>query len=178
MAASPQPRHKDTRVLRVVTRLNVGGPARQALFLTDELRNRGFDTRLVWGAAGVDEGTLEPSDDLPATYSGYLQRRMDPADDVRAARAIDGVIRRWRPQIVHTHLAKAGALGRAVAHARRVPVTVHTFHGHVLQEYFGRLTNRAFATAERALARRTDALVAVSPQVRDDLLEMGIGTPS
>src|SRR5436853_5760911 len=93
MAASPQPRHKDPRVLRVVTRLNVGGPARQALFLTDELRNRGFDTRLVWGAAGVDEGTLEPSDDLPATYSGYLQRRMDPADDVRAARAIDGVIR-------------------------------------------------------------------------------------
>jgi glycosyltransferase involved in cell wall biosynthesis len=178
MAANPQLRHAgDPRVLRVVTRLNVGGPARQALFLSDELRNRGFDTRLVWGAAGPDEGTLEPEDDLPATYSAYLQRKMDPAADLRAARAIDGVVRRWRPQIVHTHLAKAGALGRAVAQARRVPVTVHTFHGHVLQEYFGRLTNRAFAAAERALARRTDALVAVSPQVRDDLLEMGIGTP-
>jgi glycosyltransferase involved in cell wall biosynthesis len=176
MAANPQPGHKgEPRVLRVVTRLNVGGPARQALFLSDELRNRGFETRLVWGASGPDEGTFEPSDDLPATYSAYLQRKMDPVDDLRAAGAIDGVIRRWRPQIVHTHLAKAGALGRAVALARRVPVTVHTFHGHVLQEYFGRLTNRAFATAERALAKRTDALLAVSTQVRDDLLEMGIG---
>ena len=67
MAANPQPRHGgDPRVLRVVTRLNVGGPARQALFLSDELRNRGFETRLVWGAAGPDEGTFEPTD-LKAT---------------------------------------------------------------------------------------------------------------
>jgi hypothetical protein len=62
-------------VLRVVTRLNVGGPARQALFLTDELRNRGFETRLVWGAAGPDEGTFEPSDDLPRLF------RVPPAPD-------------------------------------------------------------------------------------------------
>jgi len=166
------------RILRVTTRLNIGGPARQVLYLSEELARQGFETRLVWGAAGPDEGTFEPPAQIAASYVPYLQRSVDPIADLRAAAAIDGIVRRWRPQVVHTHLAKAGAIGRAVAQTHRVPVVVHTFHGHVLQEYFGNLTNRAFATAERALAKRTDALLAVSPQVRDDLLGMGIGTPA
>ncbi len=164
-------------MLRVTTRLNVGGPARQAIFLTDALRARGYDTRLVWGASGPAEGTIDPPADLPHTYLPWLGRDLRPADDLRAARAISGIVRRWRPDVVHTHLAKAGALGRAAAVQAGVPVVVHTFHGHVLQSYFSRMKNAAFARVERALAARTDALIAVAPQVRDELLALGIGTP-
>ena len=176
--APPAPAGRRPRVLRIATRLNIGGPARQVLYLTEEMRRKGFDTRLIWGAAGRDEGCFDPPAHLPATYIPHLQRSVDPVADLRALAAIDGTIRRWRPQVVHTHLAKAGALGRFAAHRRGVPVTVHTFHGHVLQEYFGSFTNRAFAAAERSLARRTDALLAVSTQVRDDLLELGVGRPA
>lgn len=176
--APPAPAGRRPRVLRIATRLNIGGPARQVLYLTEEMRRKGFDTRLIWGAAGRDEGCFDPPAHLPATYIPHLQRNVDPVADLRALAAIDGTIRRWRPQVVHTHLAKAGALGRFAAHRRGVPVTVHTFHGHVLQEYFGSFTNRAFAAAERSLARGTDALLAVSTQVRDDLLELGVGRPA
>lgn len=165
------------RVLRVITRLNVGGPSRQALFLTGELASRGFDTRLVWGTSGEGEGELTPGDLLPATHVPWLARELHVGNDVRAMRELAGLMRRWRPRIVHTHLAKAGALGRIVAHRAGVPVVAHTYHGHVLQEYFSRLANAAFAEAERRLAARSDALIAVASGVRDDLLALGIGRP-
>jgi glycosyltransferase involved in cell wall biosynthesis len=164
------------RILRATTRLNIGGPARQAIFLTDELRHRGFDTRLVWGSSGVNEGTITPPARVPNTFVPWLGRELRPLDDLRAAMALAGIVRRWHPDIVHTHLAKAGALGRAVAVRAHVPVIVHTFHGHVLQDYFSSLKTAAFAKVERALAARTDALIAVAPWVRDELLAMGIGT--
>ncbi|MEX1264151.1 MAG: glycosyltransferase [Actinomycetota bacterium] len=163
------------RVLRVVTRLNVGGPARQAVYLTRELAARGFDTRLAWGASGPGEGELTPPNDCPSTYLPWLGRGLDPVGDVRTLHALRGIMRRWRPQVVHTHLAKAGALGRSAAVPAGAPVVVHTFHRHVLQEYFSRLKNATFAAAERRLAARTDALIAVAPCVRDDLLALGIG---
>jgi glycosyltransferase involved in cell wall biosynthesis len=163
------------RVLRVITRLNIGGPARQAVFLTDELRRRGFQTRLVWGASEPGEGTVEPAACVPTTYLPWLTRELRPIDDVRAAVALSGIVRRWHPDVVHTHLAKAGALGRSAAFRAHVPVVAHTFHGHVLQDYFSRMKNAAFARVERALAARTDALIAVAPWVRDELLAMGIG---
>jgi glycosyltransferase involved in cell wall biosynthesis len=160
-----------------MTRLNVGGPARQALYLTAELPKRGFDTRLVWGPSGQDEGQMDPPSGLPNTYLPYLGRALAPVDDIRAERDLVHIMRRWRPQVVHTHMAKAGALGRIAAKQAGVPVVVHTFHGHVLQSYFSDLKNRTFATIERELAKRTDALVAVAPSVRDDLLALGIGRP-
>ena len=163
------------RVLRVMTRLNVGGPAQQAVFLTQELPTRGYDCRLVWGSSGEREGCVEPPAGVPSTHMPTLVREVRPTDDVRSYAQLHGMMRRWRPSVVHTHLAKAGALGRAAAFRSRVPVVVHTFHGHVLQEYFSKLKNEAFLRAERTLARRTDALVAVAPWVRDELLAMGIG---
>jgi glycosyltransferase involved in cell wall biosynthesis len=163
------------RVLRVMTRLNIGGPARQELVLTRSLMARGYDTRLVSGDSGEREGRM-PSDDGPDSYIPWLTREVRPPDDLRAYRALAGLMNRWNPQVVHTHMAKAGALGRLAASRARVPVIVHTFHGHVLQEYFGALKNAAFAEAERRLARRTDALLAVAPWVKEELLARGIGS--
>lgn len=170
--AAPRP-----RVLRVITRLSVGGPAQQALYLTAALPGRGFDTRLVWGPSGKDEGRVDPPTGLPNTYLPYLGRALSPIDDIRAERELTHIMRRWRPQIVHTHMAKAGALGRIAARQADVPVTVHTFHGHVHQSHVSELRNKTFATIERELAKRTDALVAVAPWVRDELLALGIGRP-
>jgi glycosyltransferase involved in cell wall biosynthesis len=87
-------------------------------------------------------------------------------------------LRRIRPEIVHTHTAKAGVLGRAAARAARVPALVHTFHGHLLHGYFSPHVTRSVVLAERALARRTDRLVAVGERVRDDLLAAGVGRES
>jgi len=164
-------------VLRVITRLNIGGPSTQAIYLTEELARRGYDPHLAWGLEAAREGRVDLPADLPATHLPDLRRELAPAVDRRAARVIRRLIVERRPQIVHTHMAKAGALGRWAAQREHVPIVVHTYHGHVLQEYFSRWKERAFLEAERRLARRTDALLAVSEEVRSDLLAMGIGTP-
>ena len=106
-----------------------------------------------------------------------LVRDVNPAADMAAMRAMRRLLRSRRPQVLHTHTAKAGAVGRtaAMALAER-PRLVHTFHGHVLEGYFGRRTTSAFLATERALAKRTDILVAVSGEIRDQLLDLGIGT--
>jgi glycosyltransferase involved in cell wall biosynthesis len=104
---------------------------------------------------------------------------LTPATDLRALAGVRRLIAREGVRIVHTHMAKAGAVGRLAArgvHPR--PRTVHTFHGHVLDGYFGPLARRGFLELERALARLTDVLVAVSPEVRDELLDLGIGKGS
>jgi glycosyltransferase involved in cell wall biosynthesis len=165
-----------TRLLRVITRLNVGGPARQAVHLHRSLQDRGFDCRLVTGSEGPSEGRIDPGAERVAVVP-QLRREVAPVDDVAAARAIRRMVGGWRPEIVHTHLAKAGALGRFAAARADVPVTVHTFHGHVLDGYFSAPIARAFLAVERRLAARTTALVAVSTAIRDELLDLGIGRP-
>jgi glycosyltransferase involved in cell wall biosynthesis len=161
-------------VLRIITRLNVGGPARQALLLDRELPARGYRSQLIAGMEGPREGTLAtPEDDLVRLRS--LRRPLNPVEDLRALGDLRREIRAGRPDVVHTHTAKAGALGRLAARRARVPVVVHTFHGHVLEAYFSRPVARAFVEAERRLARGTDALIAVSAAVRDELLALGIG---
>ena len=106
-----------------------------------------------------------------------LHREVSPVRDLVAAFRLAGLIRRLRPHVVHTHTAKAGAVGRVavlLAGVRPRPIVVHTFHGHVLRGYFGPLQESGFRLLERLLARGTDALVAVSPQVRDDLVGLGV----
>jgi glycosyltransferase involved in cell wall biosynthesis len=175
----PQP--SAVRVVRIIARLNIGGPAIQAITLTRRLRERGYVTRLVRGRESPDEGSM---DDLARelgvnpTLLGTLRRdpgRGDLAAIVRLAR----ILRRDRPQIVHTHAAKAGALGRVAAilafpRPRTRPVLVHTFHGHSLTGYFAPGVARVYTAIERILARSTDALVAVSPEIRDELVDLGV----
>lgn len=168
------------RVLRVIARLNVGGPALQACLLTTALDPARYVSRLVTGVEGAAEGNylalhsqrLDGLVSVPA-----LGRDIHGARDVLALVALVRLMRRVRPHIVHTHTAKAGTVGRLAALLTRVPVTVHTFHGHVFHGYFGAARTRLFVAIERWLARRTSYLLGVSETVRSELLDLGIGTP-
>ena len=165
------------RVLHVITRMNVGGPARHLLALCPALRARGFDTLIAFGTPEPEEGELRPSVEEPSVRIASLRRSIDPAADQRAITDLTRLIRRFRPDVVHTHTAKAGALGRSAARRVKTPAIVHTFHGHVLEGYFASPANSAFLAVERRLAKRTDSLVAVSESTRNDLLGLGIGRP-
>lgn len=160
-------------VLRLLTRLNIGGPSRHVLILTRDLAGR-YPTVLAAGRPGQEEGEL--SDPTVPVVTVPLVRPLRPSYDLRAVRAVRRLLREQRPAILHTHMAKAGTVGRVAALTlRRRPLLVHTFHGHVLDGYFSPAVGKVFLAIERVLARRTDVLVAVSDQVRDELLELGIG---
>jgi glycosyltransferase involved in cell wall biosynthesis len=170
------------RVLRVIARLNIGGPAIQAISLTALMQNRGYATRLVRGSESPDEGSM---DDLAQrmgvepTLLASMRRDPGPGDG-RALAELVRLLRLDRPALVHTHAAKAGTLGRAavmLAFPRRRPVVIHTFHGHSLTGYFSSRTARLYTRIERFLARRTDVLIAVSEEVRDDLVGLGVAPP-
>ena len=108
-----------------------------------------------------------------------LVQPVDPRRDLVAVRQISRMIDEFRPHIVHTHTAKAGFAGRAAAQARRRrPVIVHTFHGHVLEGYFGKPKTLTFRSLERLLARRTDALIGVSEQTVADLVRLRVAPAS
>jgi glycosyltransferase involved in cell wall biosynthesis len=171
------------RILRVIARLNMGGPALHVAYLTAGLRDRGYDTTLVAGslARGEDSMAFVASGlDVDIVHIDQLGREISPLRDLVATLRLARLIRRERPDILHTHTAKAGTVGRVAAllagrHAP--PIVVHTFHGHVLRGYFGPVRSRLFRLLERWLAARTTALIAVSPQVRDDLVALGVAPP-
>ena len=173
------------RVLRIITRLNVGGPSIQAMTLSDRLRPRGFETLLIHGQ--LDTGEADMRYLLPASVAARqltsLRRPLAPAHDAIALGQLLDAMRDFRPHIVHTHMAKAGTLGRLAAAiynrtaGRGRPArVVHTYHGHVLDGYFGQTKTRVFLAVERGLARATHRIVAISPNIRRQLLgEHGIG---
>ena len=167
------------RILRVITRLNIGGPSIQAIALTSRLAARGAVTTLLLGRLGAGEGDMRylAAADANLQFVPTLQRAIAPLDDLRALLTLYGEMRRFKPTIVHTHMAKAGLLGRVAAvaynHTRgRAPRArvVHTYHGHVLEGYFGGLATTIFIALERQMARVTDAIIAISPAIRADLL--------
>jgi len=169
-------------VLRVIARLNVGGPAIQAITLSHLLDEQGYETRLIRGQEGGREGSM----DALAAKLGVapvnlptLQRRIG-VGDIASLAFLVRQIRDWQPEILHTHAAKAGALGRIaalLAGRRRPRVIVHTFHGHVLTGYFSPPVSVAFTAIERFLARHTTRLIAVSDEIRADLVRLGVAPP-
>ena len=171
-------------MLRVIARLNVGGPALHVAYLTAGLADRGYDTTLVAGTVGRGEESMA----FVAAAKGVrievieeLGRSISPFRDARAIWRLAQLIRRERPTILHTHTAKAGAVGRVaalLAGGARPPIVVHTFHGHVLRGYFNRVATLGFRTLERLLAYVTTKLIAVSPEVRDDLVRLGVAPAS
>ena len=169
----------EIRVLRIIGRMNVGGPAWQVSALTRGLPRHGIESTLISGEVEAGEADyLELRDsNLPVVRLVGLGRSVRLLGDLTAFVSLIRLMRAERPDIVHTHTAKAGFVGRLAAIVAGVPVIVHTYHGHLLHSYFRPAVARSIRFVEAVLARRTTALVAVGSRVRDELLEAGIGDP-
>ncbi|HEY2433350.1 MAG TPA: glycosyltransferase [Vicinamibacterales bacterium] len=169
------------RVLRVIARLNIGGPARHVVLLDQGLAAHGWDTRLIFGSSGPAEGSLQSlveAQQLPFTYVPSLGRRIHVSDDLAAFWQVLQAFRRWAPDVVHTHTAKAGALGRCAGivynltrRRRKRCALVHTFHGHVFEGYFGTAGSAAVRVVERILGTVTDTVVVISDRQRRDVVD-------
>lgn len=164
------------RVLRVITRLNVGGPALQAILLTERLDPARFAARLVVGEPGPSEGdmlSLRPKEVHPLVVPG-LGRAISPMADASSLVRLVRLVRVFQPHIVHTHLAKAGLLGRIAARVGGAPIVLHTFHGNVLRGYFDPIRSRVFLALERALGRISTRVIAISPRQKDEIRRLRI----
>lgn len=163
------------RVVRIQSRICVGGPALHSILLTEGLRyQRGarYDTHLFGGALEDGESSMVPFAEargLNVELVPEMKRSVSPADDLKALLKLTRRIREIQPTIVHTHTAKAGAIGRTAAKLAGTPIVVHTFHGHVFDGYFHPAKAQAFVAAERALAKATDVILSLSEQQRFDL---------
>lgn len=168
------------RILRVISRLNTGGPTRHVLLLSEGLRSRGHETLLVYGAVAPGEASMEQmaaASGVPAVRVASLGRSLRAVHDVRALFRLVRIVFAIRPDVVHTHTSKAGMLGRLAAalyngsrSRRRRCAVVHTFHGHVFEGYFSPAVGRAVLGIERLLARASDRIVTISPRQREDIV--------
>jgi glycosyltransferase involved in cell wall biosynthesis len=166
------------KVVRLITRLNIGGPAIHTILLTAGLDRSRFTPLLVAGSETSTEGNMLPlAERLGVRPHSIpeLGRAVRPGQDLVAFAKVLRLLRSCRPTIVHTHMAKAGAIGRIAARLAGVPIVVHTFHGHVFHSYFDNVRTAAFLTAERLLARLSDRLIAVGDRQRDEIAAYGIG---
>lgn len=171
------------KILRIIARLNVGGPARHVVWLSEELEKSGHETLLIAGSVPPGEEDMSyfaAARGVRPKYIREMSRELTWRDAVCILRVL-GEIRRFRPDVIHTHTAKAGAVGRTAAFISRLidlatfrpnrrPLTVHTFHGHVFHGYYGRLKSRIFVGIERLLAAvATDAIVVISDSQFDEI---------
>jgi glycosyltransferase involved in cell wall biosynthesis len=167
------------RVMRIIARMNVGGPAVQVSGLMRGINSTEFDHRLYTGfcASGEADYLEIVATDVNVIRIGGLSRRVSLVGDVRAFLSLVNAIREFKPHIIHTHTAKAGFLGRlASIFSFQKSIRVHTFHGHLLVGYFGWFRRFLVVVIEKTLAHFTDQLLAVGIKVRQDLLAAGIGS--
>ncbi|MNJ82922.1 putative glycosyltransferase EpsD [compost metagenome] len=159
------------KVLRIINRFNIGGPTYNATFLTKFI-SEDYETLLVGGLPEADESDslhILESYGVKPLLIPEMKRLPNFKSDREAYRKIKQIIQEFEPDIVHTHAAKAGALGRKAAKACGVPVIVHTFHGHVFHSYFGRAKTLLYKTIERRLAKISTGIVAISPIQKEEL---------
>ncbi|MFQ5692696.1 MAG: glycosyltransferase, partial [Nitrospinota bacterium] len=172
------------KILRVIARLNIGGPARHVIYLTERMNAGAFRTVLVKGAESGTEGTMEGlacERGVEPVYLPELGREIRAWDDGVAFWKLFRLMRAERPDVLHTHTAKAGALGRTAGllyrwttpGGRRMKV-FHTFHGHVLRGYFGPWKSLLFRRMERLLARASTRVITLSEGLRDELVGLGV----
>lgn len=166
------------RVVRIIARLNIGGPAIHATLLHERLNRARFQSTLVTGSEEASEGNYLELHGKAADVEIIpdLGREIRPLSDTQTLWRLVALMRRLRPHVVHTHTAKAGAVGRAAAILAGVPLVVHTYHGHVLRGYFSPAKTAVYRAIERGLAWRTDRLLAVTTRVADELIALGVGT--
>jgi glycosyltransferase involved in cell wall biosynthesis len=160
-----------TSIVRVLTRLGAGGPPIHAITLTRELSKLGYTSTLVTGSKDRDDGDMsyllragDPVRSIPE-----MSRSVSPWQDLKALVALYRFLLREKPDIVHTHTAKAGVIGRVAARLAGVPVVVHTFHGNVLSHYFSKPVSWAIRLIERTLARFTDGICVLAPQQAEEI---------
>ncbi len=161
------------RVMRIIARLNIGGPAVHVILLTERLGPPAFESRLVCGLIGPQEGDmayLAEQHGVQPVYVAELGRELSPLRDLCTLFKLWRLMRQFKPDVVHTHTAKAGFVGRLAAWLVRVPVRVHTFHGHVFRGYFGPQKTQMFLRLERLAGRITDKLITISPMLKDELV--------
>lgn len=163
--------NRKPRVLRIINRFNLGGPTYNVAYLTKYLEPE-FETLLIGG----EKDESEAGSDYIVRNLGIepriihgMRRSLNPLHDYKALKEIRRIIRDFKPDIVHTHASKAGALGRYAAIKENVPVIVHTFHGHVFHSYFSGPTTAIFKRVERYLAKKSDAIVAISELQKKEL---------
>jgi glycosyltransferase involved in cell wall biosynthesis len=189
MARGPHP--APIRVLRLIARLNVGGPARHVALLMAGLDQARFEQLLVAGRVQGDEDDMGPA--LKAQGVDYLDlaelgRSLHPWRDLKGLHKLLGIMARFRPQVVETHTSKAGFLGRVACGLYRpyarlrgwpLPKAIHTFHGHTFHGYFSPLTEKVFLTLERLLAKlATWRIVVISPRQYQEICQTyGVGQP-
>ena len=165
---------KKIKILRIINRFNIGGPTYNATFLTKFLEDE-YETMLVGGLPDVGESDslyiLEKYGVQPVLMEEMV-RLPNLSSDRKAYMKLKEIIKEFQPDIVHTHASKAGALGRKAAKACNVPIIIHTFHGHVFHSYFGKVKTSIFKSIERNLARKSDAIVAISDIQKKELNEI------
>jgi len=170
---------RPVRVVHVLTRTNIGGPSVMLVDLLEGLDASRTLQTVVRGPAVVSEGDYLAGRHVSAEVItlGGLRRSIGVIDEARSLFALVRTLRRLRPDVVHTHMAKAGVLGRLAAVLARVPARVHTFHGHLLHGYFSAPVTRLFVVIERLLGRLTTFALVVGESTRCDLLAARIVRP-
>lgn len=164
---------KKIKVIRIINRLNLGGPTYNATFLTRYMSDE-FETVLLAGMKDESEASstfILDEHDVEAVFIPDMHRSLHPIKDWKAFWHIYKIIKKEKPDIVHTHASKAGFLGRFVAWVCGVPVIIHTFHGHVFHSYFGKMKTRLFLFLERWLAKKSATVIALSPMQKRELIE-------
>ncbi|HBX51246.1 MAG: hypothetical protein A2275_12795 [Bacteroidetes bacterium RIFOXYA12_FULL_35_11] len=159
------------KVLRIINRFNLGGPTYNAAYLTKYLEPD-FETLLV---GGYKDETEEKSDFIVKSIGiepviiPEMRRSINIKNDLIAYKKLSGIIKDFKPDIVHTHASKAGFLGRYAAHKNNVPVIIHTFHGHVFHSYFKNYKSFIYKNIERYLARVSTKIIAISELQKEEL---------
>lgn len=165
------------KVLRIITRLNVGGPAIHAILLTSGLNKEPFHPLLLTGQEEAAEGNmldLAAARGVKPILVPELSREVSPDRDLAALLKLLRFIKKEKPSIVHTHMAKAGTLGRLAAKIAGVPLIFHTYHGHIFHSYFSPIKARVFVGIERVLGRFTDTIIVVGERQRQEIAAYGI----
>jgi len=176
---SREDRSAPIRVMRIISRMNIGGPSVHVSLLNAGLAADGYECLLVTGSEGATEGSLRDLAEarrLRLAVIPELGREIAPWSDLRTLVKLYRLMRRERPQIVHTHQAKAGFAGRLAARLAGVPIVLHTFHGHVFRGYFSPPKTRLFLLIERLCARLSTRIVTISPRLRDEIAAFGVTT--
>ncbi len=159
------------RILRIINRFNLGGPTYNAAYLTKYL-SPDYETMLIGGIKNDDEDSSEyilNQLGIDSTVIPEMRRSINAFQDIAAYNKIKKIIKDFKPDIVHTHASKSGMLGRRAAFSMKVPVVVHTFHGHVFHSYFNSIKTQTFISLERRLAKKSSGIIAISDIQKEEL---------